>query len=71
VTDRTLMVSLALGTSNAGLLRVAGELATRFDASVTGMAVCQPMPPVFDELALGGVARDIPLRAETCAPVSH
>jgi nucleotide-binding universal stress UspA family protein len=41
VTYSTLMVHLELGHSNAGLLKVAGDLAMRFDAGVIGIAACQ------------------------------
>jgi len=43
VTYATLMVHLELGESNAGLLRVAGDLAERFQAAVIGIATCQPI----------------------------
>jgi nucleotide-binding universal stress UspA family protein len=43
VTYATLMVHLQLGQSNAGLLRIAGDLAERFQAAVIGIAACQPM----------------------------
>ena len=43
MTYATLMVHLELGESNAGLLRVAGDLAERFQAAVIGIATCQPI----------------------------
>ena len=49
MTYATLMVHLELGRPNAGLLRVAGDLAERFNASVTGIAVCQPMRVIYSE----------------------
>ncbi len=53
MTYATLMVHLTLGQSNAGLLRVAGDLADRFEAGVVGIAACQPMPLVYSD---GGYA---------------
>jgi hypothetical protein len=49
VTYATLMVQLELGHSNAGLLRITGDLAERFHASVIGIAVCQPMQIVYGD----------------------
>jgi len=43
VTYKTIMVHLQLRQSNAGVLKIAAELAERFHAGVTGIAVCQPM----------------------------
>ncbi len=43
MTYRTVMVHLVPGASNTAVLRVAAELATRFDAGVIGIAACQPM----------------------------
>jgi nucleotide-binding universal stress UspA family protein len=45
----SLMVHLELGQSNAGLLRITGDLAERFGASVTGIVACQPMQMAFAE----------------------
>ena len=45
----TLMVHLTLGTSNAALLRIAADLARKFDASLIGIAACQPMPMVYGD----------------------
>jgi nucleotide-binding universal stress UspA family protein len=45
----TLMVHLTLGRSNTGLLRIAGDLAARFQAQVIGVAACQPMQMVYGE----------------------
>jgi nucleotide-binding universal stress UspA family protein len=47
MTYATLMVHLELGRSNAGLLRVAGDLAGRFSSAVIGVAACQPMPMYY------------------------
>jgi nucleotide-binding universal stress UspA family protein len=41
MTYATVMVHLELGDSNAGLLRIAGDLAERFKAKVIGIATCQ------------------------------
>jgi nucleotide-binding universal stress UspA family protein len=49
MTYASLMVQLELGHSNAGLLRVTGDLAERFGASVTGIVACQPMQMAFAE----------------------
>ena len=43
----TLMVNLAVGGSNAALLRVAGTLAKQFDATVIGVAARQPMQMIY------------------------
>jgi nucleotide-binding universal stress UspA family protein len=42
MTYATLMVHLDLGSSNAGRLRVAGDLAERYGASVVGISAAQP-----------------------------
>jgi nucleotide-binding universal stress UspA family protein len=47
MTYATLMVHLELGVSNAGLLRVAGDLADRCHASVVGVGVCRPVQNVY------------------------
>lgn len=49
MTYATLMVHMELGRPNAALLRVAGDLAEKFSASVTGIAVCQPMRVIYSE----------------------
>ena len=49
MTYASLMVHLELGHSNAGLLRITGDLAARFGASVTGIVACQPMQLAFAE----------------------
>lgn len=43
MTYRTLMVHLELGRSNAGLLKVTGDLAERSQANVVGIAASQPL----------------------------
>jgi nucleotide-binding universal stress UspA family protein len=48
VSYATLMAHLELGESNAGLLRIVGDLAQRFRARVIGIATCQPI-----QMALG------------------
>lgn len=52
----TLMVHLQLGHANAGLLRVTGDLAERLQASVIGIAGCQPVQIVYGD---GYVAGDV------------
>ena len=49
MTYATLMVQLELGHPNAGLLRIAGDLAQRFHARVIGIATCQPMQMVYGD----------------------
>ena len=49
MTYKTLMAHLELGRSNEGLLKIAGDLAERFDAGVIGIAMCQPMQIVYSE----------------------
>jgi nucleotide-binding universal stress UspA family protein len=41
VTYPTLMAHMELGHSNAGLLKIVGDLAIRFEANVIGIAACQ------------------------------
>jgi nucleotide-binding universal stress UspA family protein len=48
------MVQLELGHSNASLLRITGDLAERFHASVIGIAVCQPMQIVYGDDFISG-----------------
>jgi nucleotide-binding universal stress UspA family protein len=40
---RTILVELAVGEPNTFVLKVAADLASRFDAAVIGIACCQPM----------------------------
>jgi nucleotide-binding universal stress UspA family protein len=54
VTYASLMVHLELGRSNAGLLRIAGDLAQRFHAGVIGVAACQPMPMAYGDGYVSG-----------------
>ena len=49
MTYASLMVHLELGQSNARLLHITSDLAQRFDASVTGIVACQPMPMVYGD----------------------
>ncbi len=48
MTYKTLMVHLKAGEQNASILRVSGELAERFDASVIGIAARQPLQLIDD-----------------------
>nr|WP_218625778.1 universal stress protein [Bradyrhizobium sp. dw_411] len=43
------MVHLEPGRTNAGLLKIAGDLAERFDARVIGIAACRPMQFDYSE----------------------
>lgn len=54
MTYKTLMVHLQLRQSNAGMLKIAAELAERFHAGVTGIAVCQPMQIVQGDVYIAG-----------------
>jgi nucleotide-binding universal stress UspA family protein len=56
----TLMAHMELGRSNAGLLRIASDLAGRFDAGVIGIAMCQPMQIIYSEGYIPGelIAQD-------------
>ncbi len=49
MTYASLMVRLAVGRSNTGVLRCATDLAERLDARVFGVAVCQPSPLVYGD----------------------
>jgi nucleotide-binding universal stress UspA family protein len=49
MTYKTLMVHLELNGDNEGVLKVAGELAERFDAHVIGIAACQPIQVLVSE----------------------
>jgi nucleotide-binding universal stress UspA family protein len=42
MTYANLMVHMEVGRPNAGLLEIAGSLASRFHSNVTGVAACQP-----------------------------
>ncbi len=54
MTYSTLMVHLDVGSSNAGRLRVAVDLADRYQASVVGIAGCQPMQVVYADGYVSG-----------------
>jgi nucleotide-binding universal stress UspA family protein len=54
MTYATLMVHLELGRSNAGLLKIAGDLAVRFRAGVIGIAACQPIRIGYGDAYLSG-----------------
>ena len=54
MTYANLMVHLELGQSNAGLLRIAGDLAERLGAGVTGIVACQPMQMAFGDAYVPG-----------------
>ncbi|PJG50279.1 universal stress protein UspA [Bradyrhizobium forestalis] len=47
MTYATVMVSLALDQPNEARLRVAGELAERFEAAIVGVAAAQFVPPLY------------------------
>jgi nucleotide-binding universal stress UspA family protein len=49
MTYATLMVHLDLNASNEGLLQIAGDLAGRFEASVIGIAACQPLRMIYGD----------------------
>ena len=51
---KSLMVHLELGRPNANLLRIAADLAQRFDAAVIGVAACQPMQMVYGDGFVSG-----------------
>ncbi|TAN07635.1 MAG: universal stress protein [Rhodanobacteraceae bacterium] len=50
----TLMLHLELESDNAALLDIAGDLAERFNAGVTGIVACQPLPTVVGDGFLTG-----------------
>jgi nucleotide-binding universal stress UspA family protein len=54
MTYKSVMVHLELDGDNDGVLKIAGELARRFEARVIGIVACQPIQlPVSDGLYLG------------------
>jgi len=55
----TLMVHLEFGGSNAGLLRIAADLADRCHASVIGVGVCQPLQPVYSNMGDWYISGDV------------
>jgi len=46
---KTLLVHLDLNGDNEGVLKIAGDLAERFDSKVVGIAAAQPIIPLYDE----------------------
>ena len=54
MTYKTIMVHLQLRQSNAGVLKIAADLAERFHAGVTGIAVCQPMQIMQGDVYVSG-----------------
>jgi nucleotide-binding universal stress UspA family protein len=44
-----LLLTLEVGHPNAALLEAAGDLATRFGAAITGVAVCQPLQILYND----------------------
>jgi len=54
MTYKTILVHLQLRQSNAGVLKIAAELAERFHAGVTGIAVCQPMQILQGDVYISG-----------------
>lgn len=57
MTYATVMVSLSVDQPNQARLRVAGELAERFEAAVVGVAAAQFAPPLY--FAEGGAAEKL------------
>lgn len=51
---KVLMAHLQTGADNAGLLAVTADLAKRFDASVIGIAACQPVQLLAEEGFVAG-----------------
>jgi nucleotide-binding universal stress UspA family protein len=54
MTYATLMVHLELGRPNTGLLRIVGDLAAKFQASVVGITVCQPLQLAYGDGYVSG-----------------
>ncbi|PZU64849.1 universal stress protein [Sphingobium sp.] len=54
----TLMVHLELGKSNVDLLKITADLADRFQASVIGIAACQPIQYVYGDGFISGEVLD-------------
>src|SRR3546814_4743827 len=54
MTYATLMVHLELGKPNADLLQITANLAQRFQASVIGIAACQPIQYVYGDGFISG-----------------
>jgi nucleotide-binding universal stress UspA family protein len=51
---RTLLVHLEVAETNRAVLGVARELASRFDAAVTGIACCQPVQMLYNDGYVSG-----------------
>ncbi|HKQ46269.1 MAG TPA: universal stress protein [Rhizomicrobium sp.] len=49
MTYKSLLVHMDLNGDNEGLLKIAGDLAERFDAKVIGIAAAQPIQPLYDQ----------------------
>lgn len=54
MTYKTLMVHLQLRQSNDGVLKIAADLAERFQAGVIGIAACQPLQIVQGDVYVSG-----------------
>ena len=54
MTYASLMVNVEPGHSNAGLLRIAGDLAERFHARVIGIAARQPLQAIYGNEFISG-----------------
>jgi len=54
MTYANLMVHLELGRANAGLLRITGEIAERFNAGVIGIAARPPLTMVYGDGYISG-----------------
>ena len=54
MTYASLMVNVEPGHSNAGLLRIAGDLAERFHAGVIGIAARQPLQTIYGNEFISG-----------------
>ena len=57
---KTPMVHLELNGDNEGVLKIAGDLAERFNAKVIGIAAAQPVQILYDDTGMAGeiVAED-------------
>jgi len=53
---KTIMAHIALGQSNAELLRISGDLAKQYGAMLVGIGACQPMALVYADAFVGGEA---------------
>lgn len=74
MTYKTLMVHLQLDGGNQGILKIAADLARRFNANVIGIAACQPIQVLFQEGLIGDeiVQQDIKeIRKELAAAESE